>query len=114
VERSELVRRLILNAICDDYENVDQAILRDVAHDGSECGLTIERPEVVDALRGLIDDGLAKAYLLSRAEPFSGELSGMPPLGVAEEDFQTYFYITKKGMDVHLSNDWFPSDDPEL
>jgi hypothetical protein len=23
--------------------------------------------------------------------------------GVAEKDFKTYFYITKKGMDLHLS-----------
>jgi len=26
MERSELVRRLVLNEICDDYENVDQII----------------------------------------------------------------------------------------
>jgi hypothetical protein len=31
--------------------------------------------------------------------------------GVAEKDFKTYFYITKKGMDLHLSNDaWYPSE----
>jgi hypothetical protein len=28
----------------------------------------------------------------------------MPPLDVVEEDFKTYFYITKKGMDLHLSD----------
>ena len=50
----------------DDYENVDQIILPTVAKlAASEYGLTIERPEVVSALAGLVADGLAKAYLLS-------------------------------------------------
>ena len=36
----------------------------------------------------------------------------MPPIGPVEEDFRTYFYITKKGMDLHLSDDsWWPFDD---
>jgi hypothetical protein len=29
----------------------------------------------------------------------------MPPLDVVEEDFKTHFSITKKGMDLHLSED---------
>jgi hypothetical protein len=75
--------------------------------------LTIERSEVVGALASLIADGLAKAYILPGPErsPFSGELPGMPPMDKIE-DFRTYFYITKKGMDLHLSDrEWFPLDD---
>jgi hypothetical protein len=30
--RSEFVRLLVLNSICDDFENVDQIILPDVAN----------------------------------------------------------------------------------
>ena len=56
-EPEEIVRRLVLNTICDDYENVDQTILRDVSVDGGRFGFTIERSEVVDAL--------AKAHSLS-------------------------------------------------
>lgn len=41
MKRSELIRRMVLNAICDDYENVDQVILRDVAKDGAKLGFTI-------------------------------------------------------------------------
>jgi len=112
--RSELVRRLVLTSISDDFENVDQVILRDVANAGAKCGLTIERSEVVDALARLIEDGLAKAYLLSGTtrDPFSGECQGMPPMAIIEEAFTTYFYITKKGMDFLLSEDtWWPFDD---
>ena len=36
----------------------------------------------------------------------------MPSLDVIEENFTTYFYITKKGMDLHLSDDtWWPFDE---
>jgi hypothetical protein len=109
MDRSELIRRFVLNQISDDYENVDQTIFPDVAEDGAKCGLKIERAEIVYALAELVEDGLAKAYLLSGTAPFCTELQGMPPLDVVEEYFTTYFYITKKGMDLHLSDDtWWP------
>ena len=98
MNRSELVRWLVLNEISDDYENVDQTILRHVNEAGAEYGLIIERSEVVDSLAKLIVDGLAKAYLLSSTEPHSTEIRGVPSLDVIEENFQTYFYITKEGM----------------
>ena len=60
----------------------------------------------------MIADGLAKAYLLSGKKPFSTELQGMPAINLVEEDFKTYFYITRKGMDLQLSdNTWWPFDD---
>ena len=98
-----VIQRLVLNSISDDYENVDQAILRDVAQDAAQLGITVDRSDIVAALAGLIAAGLAKAYNLSTPQPT--ELEGMPPLHVIEEKFATYFYITKKGMDVHLSED---------
>ena len=109
--RDEFVQRLILNSICDEFENVDQVILRDVAEVGAKCGLTIQRPEVVEGLRRLVSAGLAKAYELSaRRDPL--ELDGMPPLDVVEEDFTTYFYVTKKGMDFHEADGtWWTLDD---
>jgi hypothetical protein len=51
--REEFVQRLIVNAMCDDFENVDQVILRDVAGVAAKCGLTVERPELVQNLRAL-------------------------------------------------------------
>lgn len=114
MNRTEFLHRLVLNTICDDFENVDQVILREVAEQGATCGLTIRRADVVEALRGLVEAGLAKAYDLpgSSADPFSGELAGMPPLDVAEEHFRTYFYITKKGMEFHEADGaWWPFGD---
>ena len=108
--RAEFVERLILNSMCDDYENVDQVILRDVAETAARCGLKIERSEVVERLRSLVAAGLAKAYDLS-VDP-SRELEGMPPLDVPEEDFRTYFYPTEKGMALHESDgSWWPLDE---
>ena len=112
MSRSGLVRLLVLDSICDDYENVDQVILRDVSTQAAKLGLTIERSEIVDALAGLIEDGLAKAYILSPTRPSVTELPGMPRLDAVEEDFKTYFYITEKGMDLQLSDDkGWPFDD---
>jgi hypothetical protein len=40
----------------------------------------------------------------------------MPVLDVIEEDFETYFYATKKGIDLQLSGDtrWPFNDQGEL
>ena len=112
--RSEFVRRLVLDSICDDFENIDQMILRDVSAVGFKCGLTIARQEIVQALASLIADGLAKAYYSPGPErsPFSGEVAGMPPTDVVEEDFRTYFYATKDGIDLQVADGtWWPLDD---
>jgi len=101
MNRRELVQKLVLIAISDDYENVDQCILPHVAEIGATYGLTIKRPEIVGALAELIGGGLAKAYFLPSTEP----LQSMPPLDEIEEYFKTYFYITEKGMDLHLDGD---------
>jgi hypothetical protein len=69
MNRSQVIRRMVLNAISDDYENVDQVILRYVAKDGAKLGFTIERSDIVDALAELIENGLAKAYRLSSTDP---------------------------------------------
>jgi len=55
---------MVLRAISDDYENMDQVILRDVAKNGAKLGLAVGRSDIVDALAGLIEDELAKAYFL--------------------------------------------------
>jgi len=100
--------------MCDDYENIDQIILPAVAKDCTRLGFSVERSEIVRAVGELVRDGLVKAYLLSRWEPFTTELPGMPPVDVVEEDFKTYFYPTGKGMNFHLSDDtWLPFDDDD-
>lgn len=111
MNRPEVVRLLVMDAICDDEHNIDQCILVTVAEAGAKCGLTIERAEVVDTLAGLIEDGLAAARLLSSTET-SVELSGMPAVGEVEEYFKTYFHLTKKGMDLQVTdNACWPFDD---
>lgn len=113
VDHGEFVRRAVLASICDDYENVDQVILRQVAEEGSKQGIAVDRSEIVSALAALIEGGLAKAYTLSCTEPFSVELGGMPELDVIEMDFATYFLATKKGVELHLADYpcWRSEDD---
>jgi|SRR5665213_70608 len=114
--RSELIRRMVLSAMCDDFENVDQIILPVVARDCAKLGVSVERPEIVRTVGELVAEGLAKGYLLSgtNRDPFSGEIQGMPSLDIVEEDFKTYFYLTKEGTDFHRSDySWWPFDDDD-
>lgn len=60
----DFVDRLVLNEICDDFENVDQVILRRVGEAAAECGVHVERADVVAALGRLVGRGLVKAYRL--------------------------------------------------
>ncbi len=114
VDRDQRIRRIVLDCICDDYENVDQTILRDVRDLGARIGWTIDRSEVVKALAGLVADGLAIAHNLSAMQPNVTELDGMPPLDATEHDFKTYFLATRKGIDLQTSDDswWLPEFEP--
>ena len=88
---------MVLNAMCDDFENVDQIILPKVARDCTKLGLSVDRSEIVKSLSELVSDGLAKAYLLS------GQIRSLENFRACRRsmswrrDFKTYFYITKKG-----------------
>src|ERR1039458_3895214 len=110
MEQTEIIRRLVLNEICDDYENVDQTILADVSSDGARLGLTVNRADIVNALASLVADGFAGAYLLY-PQP-TKRLEHMPVLDVPEEFFATYFLATDKGKALDkLDNSWWPFED---
>ena len=64
--RAELIRRFVLNSICDDYEDIDR-IRRAVEEEGAACGLTIREADILQALRESIQLGYAKAWNLYRA-----------------------------------------------
>lgn len=104
---------MVLNEIADDYENVDQIIFPNVERKCAKLGLVVERTHIVKALAELIEGRLAKAYLLSGREP-AKELKGVPLLDIVEENFKTYFYITKEGLGVLSSKEsWWPFDDDD-
>jgi hypothetical protein len=66
MNRRELVRRLALNSICDDYETVDQVILRDARQEAVPFGLKVGRSEVVNALGSLIEVSHLKTTMKSK------------------------------------------------
>lgn len=105
MERREYIRRLVMNAVCDDYENVDQTIISSVNRDGELLGITVVRAEVVEVLRELFEDGLVRAWRLASRPPHAVQLSYMPPLDVPETNFKTYFDLSPEGMRVHLADD---------
>jgi len=120
VERNELIRRIVLNEICDDYENIDQTIWPEAAKICEKCGFAVTRAEIVRALAELVKDGLAKAYRLSLSPGETRELEGMPLVGAVEEegDWEIYFLSTLKGTELQLSDgSWWPlseADEAEI
>ena len=114
--RSELVRRLTLNWICDDYENLAVSIEMPVIRDGGACGLYIEKEEIARALSELVELGLAKAYRMggSNLGP-PGEMDRMPSLAEMEDPDGAWFYRTDAGLKVQLEP-WepWPFDDDNV
>ncbi len=117
MRRSELVRTFVLNGIADDYENLEQ-ITKQVDGLSAGCGMTIQSSEILEALGDLVRAGLAKAYRLS--SDGAKEIDGMPSAHEIGSPNRTtasdsYFWVTKKGMDLQLSpcEDW-PFDENNL
>jgi len=114
--RRQLVLRIVLNEISDDYENLK--ITKQVHRTSSDCRMTVSHHEILQALTDLITAKLAKAYRLSNGvEPIDGMPSateiGSPDAPAVEDAF---FWITKKGMKLQLAaySDWPFDDDNQL
>ncbi len=110
--RGELVVRLVLNWISDDYENLSQTIADGVTKDGTECGMAIEKSEIVAALEELVTRGWAKAYRLFTNGAPPVEFDRMPTIEEMEDFNGAWFYVTNAGMKVQLEPwEFWPWDD---
>jgi hypothetical protein len=104
--RREHIRRDVLDAIANDYETFAM-VLSEVRKWNPEFVVT--DGEVLTALRSLVAEGLAKAYLLSSQPPHVTELpfeEGM----IAE----LYFYATKAGVAIANSQESQPPEVPKV
>ena len=103
--RAELLRRFILNAVCDDYEELEM-IYYCVYRDATECHLWIERADVMDALMEAVESGFVKAYRVRAVPPKVLEvMEGMPSAEERETPFTIWYYLTPKGKQLHMSDD---------
>jgi hypothetical protein len=95
--------------IADDYEEPNH-VYRDVAVRAVACGIPVTPISVERVLLELVEQGLAKAYVLSPFDPVI-ELETAPRL---EEIADYYFWITPNGLSMFRaardSNEW-PFDD---
>ncbi len=99
--REEFVQRLIMNSMSDDFENVDRVIFRDVAGVAAARGLTVERPEVVQNLRELVEGELVHANDLSATtgDPFTAALDKAPAAARhPRRVFQDVFLSNPEGL----------------
>ena len=87
MERDELARSIAMDAIADDYEDL-QTVVGDVSSWSSEQGVALTQTEILEALTGLLDAGLAETYHLDpncAAQPLQGYAPGC------------YFLLTDRG-----------------
>jgi hypothetical protein len=105
--RSELVRRLVLNEICDDYENLAVSIEMPVKEWGGRCGLFVEKEEIVQALKELVELGWAKAYRFVRSSGPPEEIDRFPTIEDMEDPYGAWFYRTAEGLKAQLA-EWDP------
>jgi hypothetical protein len=96
-DRAELLRMFVLDAIADDYENLEQ-ICADVSAMSTRCALLVQCSDVTKALVSLIASGLASPYKL---RPTAEKVEGIP----ATDALGSYYYwVTEKGREVQLSD----------
>jgi hypothetical protein len=107
--RRELVLRIVLNEISDDYENLYQ-ITKQVRRTSSDCGMTVSLQEILQALADLVAAKLAKAYRLSNGVEGIDGMPSAEEIGSPDEPAveDAFFWITKKGMKLQLADypDW--------
>jgi hypothetical protein len=104
--RAQLLRRFVLNAICDDTEDLEM-IYESVYSDPASSAMRVERPEIVRALLEVIEGGHATAYRLIVGWPHDRleKLDEAPPLEEMETPHTIYYGLTPKGKELHLSQD---------
>jgi hypothetical protein len=106
--RIEFVRRLVLNEICDDYEDLEM-VNKWVFKTSARCGLTVTQSDVIKSLIVLIESGMAKAYRFEPMAKGPNEVNG--PLQL-DEIQKFYFWATQQGIDLQVSDgSWWPFDD---
>ena len=86
------IRDLVLRAISDDYESFEW-VVGDVLGSAVELGMSADANAVLSALKNLINDGYAQAYLLSAHPGTNAE-----PVAFAENLLDDlWFYVTPSG-----------------
>ena len=103
-DRTSALLELVLNAISDDYENVE--IIRRIinGYDPDEPGLKnwkalaavpVSRLEVVNGLRELVAEGFAQASI------YDPEAKDYQPVSFRPDMVSVlWFYVTEKGMEA--------------
>lgn len=109
--RKEIIRRFVLNEICDDYENLEM-IDKWVMQKSARAGLTVQDTEIIEALTDLIQSGLARTYRFR--PPYKSQPDQIPGMPRLEEISEYYFWATPEGRDLQVSDrSWYPFDDDD-
>ena len=100
------VKDYVLRAMADDYEDFN-AVFDETSKLASELGRSVTKPEVIEILESVINEGLAQAYKLSSASPWT------TPVDFNKGNIeQLWFYVTPQGKQ-YIGGLAHPSPHPE-
>jgi hypothetical protein len=99
---------LTLNELSDDYENLTVSIMPGINRDAVDRGMAIEKSEVVEALKELVELRWATAWQLGND---AHEFARMPSLEEMEDPEGAWFYITDAGRTAQSEFDGWPFDE---
>jgi glucosamine kinase len=89
-----MIMHMTLDAISNDYEYLDDQILKDVGTWAAEEGISFDRAAVIRALETLVKDGYAQTYRLSPQPPHC-KVVPYDPASIEE----LAFYVTNRGRE---------------
>lgn len=97
------LKEYVLGAISDDYESLE-TLLVEIAYWAEQSGATVNIQEVVEALEGLIREGLAEAFSFPGKPPWVAQSTPYS----ADHVGDLWFYVTPKGkqMAIALQEEW--------
>lgn len=96
--RADVIRRIVIRGICDDYEDIER-IANWTVPMGSKCGLTVTHHDIIQALHELIEFGHAKGYDLEYCAdpPTESQQQVITPINPS-------FSRTEEGLAYQLAN----------
>ena len=95
-DRERVIIGLVMDAIADDYK--EPIHVCDLVNRWAPGGISASPEEILEALQGLINAGLAKAYRLSTQAP-AEEIVGFP-----DSLDSCYFWLTEAGRQMNLKS----------
>jgi ABC-type branched-subunit amino acid transport system substrate-binding protein len=95
IDRHESIRSSVMRSIADDYEEFE-TIVQDAIKFAADLKVDITRDEISLALKQLVEEGYAQAYVFSTEAPYSPK----PVAAFPDKIPGHWFFLSPKGIEA--------------